>query len=77
MSSKYDKSFLEHLCDYEQAWRLLFTFSVAVIGLMSLWLFTADRESATFAVVVLNIVGASAFALLSGFLLWKCRWSKG
>lgn len=76
MSNPYDKSFLEHLYDYEQAWRLLFTFSVAVLGLMVLWIGTANGDSATFAVAMLNVVGASVFALLSGFILWKCRWSQ-
>lgn len=75
MGSKYDKTFSDYLCDYEHAWRLLFTFSVGLLGITLLWLVTVDRGSATFVVTTMNAVGLSFFALLSGFLLWKCRWS--
>lgn len=73
MSTPYDKSYLEHLCDYEYAWQLLFTFSVGVLGVMLLWLTTIDPDSATFVVTVMNVGGASVLALLSGFILVKCR----
>lgn len=73
MSSKYDKSYVDHLCDYESAWRMLFTFSVGMLGLMLLWLVTVERGTATFAVTVLNVAGLSALSLLSGALLWRCR----
>lgn len=73
MTGKYDKSFLDHLCDYEQGWRLLFTFSVGFLGLMALWLLVMESGSATYAVTVLNVVGLSVLAALSGFVLFRCR----
>lgn len=73
MTGKYDKSFLDHLCDYEQGWRLLFTFSVGFLGLMVLWLVLMDSGSATYVVTVMNVVGLSVLALLSGFVLTRCR----
>ncbi|MFC7230664.1 hypothetical protein ACFQMM_03320 [Saliphagus sp. GCM10025308] len=73
MTGKYDKSFLEHLCDYEQGWRFLFTFSVGFLGLSVLWLVAADPGSPTYVVTVMNVVGLSILSLLSGFVLTRCR----
>lgn len=73
MTEKYDKSFLDHLCDYEQGWRLLFTFSVGVLALMILWLVVMESGSATYVVTVMNVVGLSVLAVLSGFILARCR----
>lgn len=73
MTGKYDKSFLDHLCDYEQGWRLLFTFSVGFLGLSVLWLVSTESGTATYVVSVMNVVGLSVLALLSGFVLSRCR----
>jgi hypothetical protein len=73
MAGKYDKSFLDHLCDYEQGWRLLFTFSVGFLGLMVLWLVVMEPGSATYVVTVMNVVGLSVLAVLSGSILTRCR----
>lgn len=73
MSSKYDKTFLDHLCDYESGWRLLFTFSVGVLGLMLVWLVNVEPGTATHVVTVMNVVGLAGLALLSGTVLLKCR----
>lgn len=74
MSNKYDKTFLEHLCDYESAWRMLFTFSVGLLGLMIIWIVAAEPGSETFVITLMNIVGLSGMALLSGGILWRCLW---
>lgn len=73
MSSKYDKTYLDHLCDYESGWRLLFTFSVGVLGLMLIWLVNVEPGTATHVVTVMNVVGLAGLALLSGTVLLKCR----
>lgn len=73
MASKYDKSYLEHLCDYEQGWRLLFTFSVGFLGLSLLWLVSIESGSPTYVVTVMNVFGLSVLALLSGFVVSRCR----
>lgn len=74
MNNKYDKTFLEHLCDYESAWRMLFTFSVGLLGLMIIWIIAAEPGSETFVITLMNIVGLSGIALLSGGILWRCLW---
>ncbi|TYL37938.1 hypothetical protein CV102_14550 [Natronococcus pandeyae] len=74
MNNKYDKTFLEHLCDYESAWRMLFTFSVGLLGLMIIWIVAAEPGSETFVITLMNIVGLSGMALLSGGILWRCLW---
>lgn len=74
MGSKYNKTYLDHLCDYESAWRMLFTFSVGLLGLMIIWLVAADSGSETFVVALMNVAGLSVLAALSGVLLWRCRW---
>ncbi|NKE36112.1 hypothetical protein GWG54_09835 [Natronococcus sp. JC468] len=74
MGSKYNKTYLDHLCDYESAWRMLFTFSVGLLGLMIIWLVAADSGSETFVVALMNVAGLSVLAALSGGLLWRCRW---
>lgn len=73
MAGKYDKSYLEYLCEYEQSWRLLFTFSVGFLGIMVIWFFSIESGSPTYVVTVLNVLGLAALALLSGFVLSKCR----
>ncbi|ELY91853.1 hypothetical protein [Natrialba taiwanensis] len=73
MSRKYDKTYLDHLCDYESAWRMLFTFSSGLLGLMIIWLVVADSGSETFVVALMNVAGLSALTALSGGLLWRCR----
>ncbi|XVH33142.1 hypothetical protein ACNS7O_16320 (plasmid) [Haloferacaceae archaeon DSL9] len=73
MAGKYDKSYLEHLCDYEHGWRILFTFSVGFLGLSLLWLVFIDSGSPTYVVTVMNSIGLSVLALLSGFVLSRCR----
>lgn len=73
MAGKYDKSYLEHLCDYEQGWRLLFTFSAGFLGIMVIWLFSIDSGSPTYVVTVMNVVGLSVLAVLSGFVLSRCE----
>lgn len=73
MAGKYDKSYLEHLCDYEQGWRLLFTFSAGFLGISLLWLVSIESGSPTYVVTVINVLGLSVLALLSGFVLFKCR----
>ncbi|MFC4439980.1 MULTISPECIES: hypothetical protein [Natrialbaceae] len=74
MSSKYDKTFLDHVCDYESAWRMLFTFSVGFLGLMIIWLVAAEPGSETYVISLMNVAGLSGLALLSGGILWRCLW---
>ncbi|WP_137290789.1 hypothetical protein [Natronorubrum halophilum] len=73
MTGKYDKNYLEYLCDYEQGWRLLFTFSVGFLGLSVLWLVFTESGTATYVVTVMNVVGLSVLTLVSGFVLSRCR----
>ncbi|WP_306061563.1 hypothetical protein [Natronococcus wangiae] len=74
MSGKYDKTFLDHLCDYESAWRMLFTFSAGLLGLMIIWIVAAEPGSETFVIALMNVVGLSGLAVLSGGVLWRCLW---
>ncbi|MFC6763787.1 hypothetical protein [Natrinema soli] len=73
MAGKYDKSYLDHLCDYEQGWQLLFTFSVGFLGLSLLWFVSLDTGSAAYVVTILNLFGLTVLALVSGFVLSRCR----
>lgn len=73
MTDKYDKSYLDHLCDYRQGWRLLFTFSVGFLAISVIWFLTLEPGSATYVVTVMNLAGLSGLALLSGFVLMRCR----
>lgn len=73
MAGKYDKRFIEYLCDYEHGWRVLFTFSVGFLGLSVVWLVVADSGSPMYVVTVMNVAGLSVLSLLSGFVLSRCR----
>ncbi|WP_436925649.1 hypothetical protein [Halosimplex amylolyticum] len=72
MASKYDRTFLDHLCDYDRGLRLVFTFSVAVLGLSLVWLYFLDAGSPAYVVTVMNLLGTGVLALLSGLVLRNC-----
>lgn len=72
MAGEYDKTFLDHLCDYEQGVRLVFTFSVGFLGLSLLWLLFLEAGTAPFVVTVLNLFGLGVLAALSGLVLARC-----
>lgn len=76
MADDYDKGYLDHLCDFEQAWRILFTFSVGFLGLSLLWFVSLESGSATYVVTVMNLVGLSGLAFLSGYMLFRCTRSQ-
>ncbi len=73
MADKYDKSYVDHLCDHEQGWRLLFTFSVGFLALSIVWFLSVAPGSPTYVVTIMNLVGLSGLAILSGFVLSRCR----
>lgn len=62
----------EELCARRFPFVMVFSFAVLFLLLQVPYLFVVDRESTLFVVSVLNVVGATGFAALSGGILWFC-----
>ena len=73
MGNQFSKSFLDHVCDYEDQIKTLFYFSVAVTLLMLVSLVALEPGSATFVIAVVDAAGAAALAIFSGLLVYRCR----
>jgi len=70
---------LEELCrdTARDKFRLVFTVGMFVVVLMLLWLPFVDRGSATFVIVVLNLLSGGAMATLAAAFIWGCpRWTE-
>lgn len=71
-----DDSFIDgmmgELCKSQRGFKFIFVISVVGLGIMSLWLPFVRFDSATGAIVVLNILLSLSFAGLSGLFVWRC-----
>lgn len=61
------------VCQSRQQLSIVFTLSMVGIVLMLLWVPFVDPNSGTGAIVYLNIMISSSFALFTGFFVWRCR----
>ncbi|MFB6153659.1 MAG: hypothetical protein ABEJ27_05345 [Halodesulfurarchaeum sp.] len=61
------------LCDRRQQFFFVFAVSAFFLLLMVPYLLVAERDSALFVVVVLNVIGLSLLAAFSGSILLYCR----
>ena len=62
----------QHLCDSISQLRMVFGLAAAMLGLMLVWYPFVEPGSATAAIVVINIIGASGFLLLTGPFIYLC-----
>lgn len=65
-------AYIDEVCKSTGKFKLLFGFSVATAGLMVLYVPFVDLDSGTGVVVVMNLVIAGVFAMLSGYFLRTC-----
>lgn len=72
MAGKYDKSYLDYLCDYRHAWRMLFTLSVTFLFVSLLGVLTLPPGSPAHTVAAMNLAGLVVLGGLSGYLLHRC-----
>jgi len=57
--------------------RLVFSIGVFVVFLMLLWLPFVDQGSATFVIVVVNLISGGSMMAISAVFLWGCpRWTE-
>jgi cytochrome bd-type quinol oxidase subunit 1 len=64
---------MREICDSMFKFRILFGITAAVIGLMLIWYPFSTPGGATRVVIVLNIVLASPFVVLSTGFIYLCR----
>ena len=76
MADSFVSGMLEQLCRESalQKFRFVFTIAVVVIGLMLIWFPFVDRDSATFVVVVMNLISSGFILALSGAFIFGCRY---
>ncbi|MFB6202760.1 MAG: hypothetical protein ABEI98_12230 [Halorhabdus sp.] len=61
------------LCDRRVRFFYVFALSMFMLLLMVPYLFVADRQSAMYVVVVLNVIGLGALSAFSGGMVWYCK----
>lgn len=61
------------VCRDLSKFKSVFMFGVVLVGLSLLWLPFVDPNSATYVIVVMNLVGGAGFSGISGFFIRHCR----
>lgn len=72
MSDRYAKSFVDHVCEYEDQLKIVFVLSVTVLVLLVPFFLGVERGTSTFVVVVLDAAGLLVLAVISGFFVVRC-----
>ena len=74
MSKSFFSGLLEELCttSTREKFRTVFALSLFMVVLMVIWFPFVDRESATFVIVVMNLVSGGFILALSGTFIWGC-----
>lgn len=65
--------FFDALCDRRSSIQMLFSLTVLILVLQIPYLLVVEQDSALFVLSILNSIGASFFAVVSGLVLLKCR----
>lgn len=72
MADRIPERVWQQLCDSLSQFKQLFGLAVTMLGLMLLWYPFVPRGSATYVIVVLNIVAASGFIVITAPFIYLC-----
>lgn len=67
-----NSTYFEYVCERKGQFKPMIALCTAVLFVMLAWLPFVDPNSGTYAVVVINIIGAGAFSTLAFAFLWFC-----
>lgn len=73
MSRNFRDVLLDRVCQHKTGIRMLFGFCITFVLLMLGSLSVVERGSGSYVIAVLNLVGLSIIAIVSGAVLLFCR----
>lgn len=69
----FKRRFWDRICDYQDYLKLALGMSGFLLGLLALALPGIERGSASYVILVVDLVLLAPLAVVTGYLLYRCR----